>query len=392
MTRLVRLFACLLVISAFAAPAIAQTETLIPAIVQFTADRVSVSLEAIEAGSQQITLSWHMVNLGLEQPIALEQVQFNEWRSVLAEGETIDPVGSRTVIVQHSLTFAAPTYRLTILGREGQPVEQAYLTLPYESIGDVRPAIETFTVDATSVDPETLRTNAALLAVDWRVTGRLPTSNLQFQQVIAGETLVSSELPRQTLWVQSAGRGIVLPRAPREGETVRLRLAVIDTITGEVYDSAEVALPIDGTDAALITPAPGATDGAPTALPATTEPAALAPTALPPTDLPTDAPTALPPTAIPAVGAPRLVTFAAEPATFTPGEGGIIRWEVADATNLQIQEVFLPQNVPGLLYIQLAPTGSIAVTLPPESTGVVYLLRARSATGQETSAELRVGG
>jgi len=98
-----------------------------------------------------------------------------------------------------------------------------------------------------SIDAAALASGTALIQVAWQVTGRAPGSNLVFEQVFEDGTFQSIELPRQYLWVPSAGQGPVAPVVPlAPGSPVRLRLRVIDLVSGNAYAEQTITVNVVG--------------------------------------------------------------------------------------------------------------------------------------------------
>jgi hypothetical protein len=245
------MFLLLVVLLITVSAASAQTGQRIPAIVQFTSGTPSFTVTELEAGTAQTVLAWHIINIA-NQRITLESYSLSGWQSLLGEDETLPPVGTREVAVAHPLTFGTPTYRLAVVDDdEGRVVSEQYLTIPYTEAAEA-PTIEQFTTDTTELNSAELIQRSARALVRWSVTGRTPTSNLLFEQVLSPEDVISVELPREFLWVPSQGQGEVAPDVPLALEAgVVLRLTVIDVITGTIYDQAEITVPVTGAELSL---------------------------------------------------------------------------------------------------------------------------------------------
>lgn len=343
----------------------AQTGQRIPAIVQFSAGTPSFTVSQLESGTARTVLAWHIINIA-NQRITLESYSLNGWQSLLAEGETLPPVGTREVAVAHPITFGTPTFRLAVVDDdEGQVVSEQYLTIPYTQTSET-PTIEQFTTDTTELDSAELIQRSARALVRWSVTGRTPTSNLLFEQVLSPEDVISVELPREFLWVPSQGQGEVAPDVPLSLESgVLLRLTVIDVITGTIYDQAEITVPVTGAELSLPTSEA--------------------------TAVPTQAPPVEPTPPLPAESAPRIVVFTTDVRVASAGQDVIVSWNVENAVSVQIQEQY-PDGSAGLLYLELPPSGALRLTMEEGFSGITYILRARSADGQEATQEVLVGG
>ena len=82
------------------------------------------------------------------------------------------------------------------------------------------------------------------MGVLWAVVNRPPNSNLIFDQILDGGRAVPVELPRAAFWIASEGTGTVAPVPPESGTLVRLRLRLVDVISGDVLDEADLFLPV----------------------------------------------------------------------------------------------------------------------------------------------------
>jgi hypothetical protein len=229
----------------------------LPTIVLFSSDLPSLTLAAAEAGATSVVLSWHVLSVAEPYQLHLDAYELNEWVSLLDADEEMTPTGTRTLFVTHPINFGPPTYRLSVVDEEGRVLDERTLIIPYEvEIEPEFPSIEDFTTTAENVDVNALAQGTARIPVTWEVANRLPTANLVFEQVLEDETVTSVELPRPNMWVSSAGEGVVAPVSPQSASEVRLRLRVVDVISSQTYDEAELTLPIVGM---ANTPAPNPT-------------------------------------------------------------------------------------------------------------------------------------
>jgi hypothetical protein len=362
----------------------AQTSPFIPAIVQFESDLESVSLAAIEAGDATANVSWYIVNVGQGQSLALDYWRQNGWVSVLEEDESLLPVGERAVTLLDPLSFADPTFRLTLLS--GSTIlDQQYLIIPYEET-DAEPALESFTTTATGVEASQLTQRTARVEISWEVTNRIPNTTLVFEQLLSDDQAINVELPRPTLYVASEGTGVVAPVTPVTEASVRLRLSVVNVLNGTIYASEELVIPVSGTlNLPTLTPTP-----------------LVAPTFTPggavPTPLSAGTPSATEEagngTTTSVEGGPQITLFTASPSVIEPGGNVELTWSVTDATTAQISEV-LTGNQPGLTYVQLPLSGHVTVPLPEGATDTVtYVLTASNAEGLEATSQavITIGG
>lgn len=221
-----------------------QVDPLPPAILSFTSDARTITVEAIESGAAQIALSWQTVGLTDDFSLRLFALVVSDWAPLT--DQNLPPVGSARLVVQPSLDFAPPTYRLAIFDRQGRLISQQIVTLPYDTTSPLpTPQIVSFEATVGGVDFVDLGQNRARIPVIWRVRGRVPTSNLVFEQLLPDGRAVSVELPRLNRWIPSSGEGVVAPILPdNEALNIQLRLRVVDLADGTVYAEQVITLPI----------------------------------------------------------------------------------------------------------------------------------------------------
>ncbi|RMF80303.1 MAG: hypothetical protein D6737_08485 [Chloroflexi bacterium] len=244
-TFLLLFIAPLLFTHTLSAAPLRQTTAQPPTIIIFTTDLESISLEEAEAEHTTMTVSWHTIHITEAHQLGLDVLRANTWTSLLDVTEALPPVGSRIVPVLHSLNFGPPTYRLTITTRDGDILDRRIITIPYmPTTEDSTPEIQFFGTNAFSVDADVVAEGRARIALVWNVKHRIPTSNLVFEQILAGGRAVSVELPRSVFWIPSSGEGAVSPVLPEGNDIAMIRLRVVDVISGDVYDEAVVNVPV----------------------------------------------------------------------------------------------------------------------------------------------------
>lgn len=326
-----------------AAPAL-QAGALLPAIIDFHADLTSVSYADVEAGTAQVTLSWHIVNTDDRYRVNLDTYHQNFWASLLAEGETLPFVGSKQIPVALPENFGVPTYRLTLRNPSGEVVEQQFVTIPYTAAAEAAPSIANFSTQVQGVDTNLLVQSNARLAVSWQIQNRQPNTVILFEQVLPDGTTVRADLPRRVLWVPSSGQGAVAPRSTSLKENLVFRLSLINPIDGTVYDSAELSVPVIGN----VVIAPQQVNS----------------------------------------GGGSGTFFAASTQTITPGGEVVLNWDAGDAESVVVRQS--SETGPTTLYIELPPAGSITVPVGESGEGVTFTMRAYSAEGAVTTGEVTV--
>jgi len=306
-----------------AAPASAQEP--LPSIVTFEADLASVAVQDAESGTVTAALSWHTVGVTADYRLRLHTYRLNAWELVFDENSVpLEPVGAREVTIRHPLNFGPPTFLLSIVDAQSRIVDQRTLSIPYELDEERVPAIQTFTANTLAVEANALSQGTARVTVAWTVADRLPASNLVFEQVFADESVVSIELPRANRWIPSLGEGPVAPVGRAGATAVMLRLSVVDVVTGEVYDEAELSLGVTGVVTESFVQAP----------PTTTPPGG------------------------------EVIAFTAQPDLVNPGAAVTLSWEIEGTGG-----VIIEQSVPNMTLVETvvtaqSPKGSATVYLP----------------------------
>jgi hypothetical protein len=225
-----------------------------PTIISFSSELEAITVDEAEAGDTETTLSWVVVGMNETQQIRLEQYVLNQWVSLSAEDD--DPLadsGSLTLPVEHPLTFAPPTYRLSIVDASGVFFDQRVITIPYTTDEELSPEILSFTAEMNADD---LGLSSSVANVAWEVSNRTPTSNLVFEQLLADGTFVSIEQPRNFLWIASQGSGQVVPVAEDNTSSVQLRLSVVDLIENEILAEELIQVDLNGSTTSVLTATP----------------------------------------------------------------------------------------------------------------------------------------
>ncbi|MBN1679815.1 MAG: hypothetical protein JW966_05955 [Anaerolineae bacterium] len=306
-----------------------------PTIIMFTSSLENVTVADAEAGTLTTTLTWHTVGVTDAHTLTLHSYQRNTWVALFDENSVpLESKGARVVTVQHPMNFGPPTYLLSIVDAQSRVVDQRTLSIPYVE-SDALPVLETLTADVESISGEMLNAGNARVNLTWKVSDRLPTSNLVFEQIITGESgaesAVSVELPRDTLWVASSATGPVVPVAVEGAQTVDLRAQIIDLVSGQIYDQQILSLNIGGAEVV--------------------QPDTAESTAVPPTKTPETVPD-------------EIDLFTAEPNTVNPGAAVTLTWALRGTGSVTIEQI-----VPGIDTVETvvtaqSPQGSATVYVP----------------------------
>ena len=360
-----------------------------PTVVVFEASNTeTMTMDAIDAGEAEITLSWFVSSLGNNQSLRLDAYRMTGWERVFPATDVLLANDERTLTVQPTLNFNPPTYRLVVVDAATQQiVAERLLTVPYTT-PESDPHISVF--EGTGVRNFTdanISQGNARVDVSWVIENRVPGSNLIFDQVLPNNTAVTVELPRENLWVSSAGAGAVAPRPSTDGQ-IRIRLSLVDIRTNTAYDQAFITIAADGT----ITSERVAAAGQSTEV---LQPTNTTPPATSTERQPVDCATVTPANAIflgyPGDGCNTITDsatgqtisvdeFSSTATLAVPGENVPLTWAVSGAQSALI-ELYSLSDLEGstvapsfLLYENLPTSSSAAITIPAEYTSGARLI------------------
>jgi hypothetical protein len=236
----------LLVLLAWVDSAEMQSPPANPAIISFTTDIQSISIQDAETGGITATFQWKAVHLRPTDRIVLESCCIKEWLMedygqlpLLTASDTL------SLVVRHPPSFAPPTYRLVIYDEADRMVDQYVLTIPYQIDPNAEAHIVSFRSTRETINPAQIQDERAIVPVAWAVIERTPTSNLIFEQVLPNDEVISVERPRFNVWVPSVGEGSVLVYVDSRVPTITLRLSVIDLATDTLLDQAEFTMDVE---------------------------------------------------------------------------------------------------------------------------------------------------
>jgi len=345
-----------------AAPA-SQSGAFLPAIASFTADTTTVSYADVEAETAQVTLTWTTINTNGQYLITLEQYFQNYWVSLAKPNEALPLNGSRTAPVMLPENFGSPTFRLTLKTSMGGVIGQQFITLAYTTPAQDTPGIVSFTTTTKSIDTNILLQGNTRLGVSWEIKNRTPDTLIRFEEVFPDGSTISAEPPRSMLWLPSKGEGAVIPRPTASKDDLVFRMSLVNANDGTVYDQADLTLPVIGHVVQAVQPSKGGQQN-------TQNPQAFIAS-------PSD------------INGNQITNFSAESQTVPPGGNVTLNWDASGAESVQLLEN-VGDNGPTTLYIQLPPTGTMTLPVPPDAPDVTYTLRAQNADGTVSTGELSV--
>ncbi len=323
-----------------------------PTIIDFRADLPAIALAEAEAGETTTALSWQTVGVAAPYTLALEAWKLDAWVSLVPFGEALPTTGTMEVRVEHPLTFAPPTYRLTIQDARDAILDQQIVLIPYDEGVDAPPAFESVMAPVQSVSPSDLALGTARVPVVWEVTNRPPRTNLVFEQLVEDSLAVPVELPRANLWVPSRGEGVVAPVDPGVGQPVRLRVRLINLADGATLAGADLPpIPVAVGAAQALAPSTPVVSGTSTA---------------------------------------QVLSFTAAPETVPRGGSVTVAWEVSGSRQVTVWRLSPTGQIAEEAPIT-TPTGSWSVTLPEYYVDTAsFVLNAVDAAGQTAQAGLTV--
>lgn len=214
-----------------------------PTIISFAVDVEEITLADAEAGETPARLTWQTVGVQTGHRLVLTVYRVNRWEPLLPpDAEPLPATGGYDFTIQHALTFSPPMISLVIADAFGQVLDQRIVIILYAPPDETVPLnIDSFRTDVTELDAAALAAGTARVPVTWEVSGRQPTMHLVFEQVLESGSVASVELPRPNLWIPSRGEGVLAPLPTASGQSVRLRLRVVDIRDGNTL--AVSALP-----------------------------------------------------------------------------------------------------------------------------------------------------
>ena len=200
----------------------------------FTASVGEVSAGALANRSARVPVQWAVdnrpdgSNLVFEQVLAdnsvvnVELPRDNPFVSSSGVGVAapVPPGGNATTVL----------LRLRLINLSNNAtITQKEITLNVTSAPPANVSIRTFTAGTNTVNAAALANHSARVPVSWIVDNRSDGSNLVFEQVLADNSVVNVELPRDNPFVSSSGDGVAAPIPPGgTATTIALRLRVVD--------------------------------------------------------------------------------------------------------------------------------------------------------------------
>lgn len=298
---------CILVLILLGSAGITAAQTTTPRVTSFSHDATGVIYDTVEGGTATVRFSWSAAGVDASYRMQMHAFVHGEWVLI---GQNFAATKSDDLVLAHPLSFAAPTYRLSIVDNDNRIVDQRIVTVPYAPADpDGVPHIVNFSSSGTPASAyQTIQTSGSDIRpqVTWEVANRLPDTNLIFEQQLPDGSYRNAELPRMDDWVRSRGEGLVA-LTPLQDNKLVLRLRLVDIRAGTTLDTAQITLPI------IDAPAP----------------------TLPPASIPQQTPTPPVDSVTVRFDAPQLAAF---------GQTFMLTWEVSSTTTLADEVVIREWN------------------------------------------------
>lgn len=214
-----------------------------PVIEVFTADRLAVDYERVEEGVEAVNMSWKAVGLADQHRMRMEAWVGERWVLI---GEDFAPEKSDRIVISHPLTFGHPLYRLSVLDASGTIAAEKYLELSYlEAEADAEPLITEFMAPVSGgLQADALNRDELTVPVTWQIRNRGYAHQPVIEQVrMPSGDVIGSPISNLQHWRPRQGQ-LSLTLAPVDGDTVFLRLRVVDRFTMETLTEQIITLPV----------------------------------------------------------------------------------------------------------------------------------------------------
>ncbi len=239
--RSVRWLSLVLLIAALAIFSVTVLRGTQPYIDFYTADRLAVDYPSVEAGVEAVNMSWKAVNVSGENFMRMEAWVGGRWVLI---GEHFAPEKSDRLVVSHPLSFAHPLYRLTILNGRGEIIDERRLELAYTDTGTTPQIVQFIAPVRGGITVDALNSGELRVPVLWHVENRNYNQQSVIEQVAmpSGE-IIAAPLSNLQSWLpRQDERSIRL--SPVNGDTVFLRLRVVDTVSNQTLIENLITLPV----------------------------------------------------------------------------------------------------------------------------------------------------
>ncbi|MEP6989266.1 MAG: hypothetical protein ABI970_26940, partial [Chloroflexota bacterium] len=239
--RSIRWLALIILIAALGIFSVTVLRDTQPLIESYTADRLAVDYRGVEAGTEAVNMSWKADNLSRDNFMRMEAWVGERWVLI---GEHFAPEKSDRIVISHPLSFAHPLYRLTILNKDGEIVDERKLELTYADT-QTTPQIVEFNAPARGGAPaDALNSGSLYVPVRWHIENRNYNQQPVIEQVaMPSDEAISAPVSDLKVWLQREGT-LDMRLVPVDGDTIFLRLRVIDTTSNQTLTENLISLPV----------------------------------------------------------------------------------------------------------------------------------------------------
>lgn len=210
-----------------------------PYIEFYTADRLAVDYPGVEAGTEAVNMSWKAVNVSGENFMRMEAWVGERWVLI---GEHFAPEKSDRIVVSHPLSFNHPLYRLTILDSRGEIIDERKLELTYADTPTTPQIVQFIAPVRGGVAADALRAGLSV-PVLWHVEQRDANQQPVIEQVSMPSETVLASMGDANVWLPRQGQQNI-QLSPVDGDTVYLRLRVVDMTSKQTLTENLITLPV----------------------------------------------------------------------------------------------------------------------------------------------------
>lgn len=212
-----------------------------PDIEFYTADRLAVDYPGVEAGVEAVNMSWKAVNVSGDSFMRMEAWVGGCWVLI---GEHFEPEKTDRIVVSHPLSFDPPLYRLTINNGRGEIIDERRLELTYIDTPTTPQIVQFIAPVRGGVPADSLRSGEVSIPILWHVENRSYNQQPVIEQVaMPSGGVVAAPLNDLQMWLPREGeRSIRL--SPVDGDTIFLRLRVVDTTSKQTLAENLITLPV----------------------------------------------------------------------------------------------------------------------------------------------------
>ena len=207
----------------------------------YTADRSAVDYPGVEEGVEAVNMSWKAVNVSGENFMRMEAWVGGRWVLI---GEHFAPEKSDRIVVSHPLTFDHPLYRLTILDGRGEIIDERRLELTYTDTSTTPKIVQFIAPVRDGVQKDKLNTGKLRVPVLWHIENRNYTQQPVIEQVaMPSGDVIAAPLSNLQSWLPRQDEQNI-PLSPVDGDTIFLRLRVVDTTSNQTLIENLITLPV----------------------------------------------------------------------------------------------------------------------------------------------------